>query len=777
MAEETLILDVSIAPLKQQLKDAKQELELARQKFGETSEEAVKAAGKVAEIKDAIEGAAEQAALFDPGNTFGAITTVASQAAGGIAAVQGAMALLGTESEDVNKALVKVQGALALSQGLSELKDFGKSFDAVKGAITRATTGLSGFGKALVATGIGAAIAAIGLLIAYWDDLKDAIAGTSDVTRLYNEAQKDVNKAVADANEKFMTVQVSIDLAKQGVLSKEEALRTYNEKLGDSLGKTSDFNVAERRLIELTPKYLKMIELKTRAQVFLAKSAELAAKAASGEEMEPGFLDMLWNSFKSGGNIAMFSAENAKTYANNVGEAYNQSKLFATEGKKFLEEALTLEKEIGTVATNEKYETDKKNSEKAAADRKAQLTKNAADYKAAWERAQKILADAKMSLLSQQEQEEQAITNKFKENKLALEKVGIQDFKDIEAQRDKELKEVRDKYRIEEEERVREYQNTLNQIQNDIKLAGMEEGFAKEKERIRINYADQIKEVELNEKLKAEEKKNIIDALKQQEELELAAQDEAAALAQYEKDIAEQDRTLAMNEGILSVEKQILDEKQRLTEEAYQNGLLTEQEYNDKVFEYSQQRQAIAEAEVENRRAINSALIGLAGQFGQTLQALAGKNKKVAIAGVVIEQAAAIGQIIANTAIANAKSVKQFPTTFGMPWVAINTASAALSIASTIANARKSIQQINSADTSTSPTPPAGPPPGGGGGAGGGAPVAAPPVPTIGNAPVSELRDVMNQRPQPVRAYVVESEVSANQQRVDDIRRRAEIVP
>ncbi len=41
------------------------------------------------------------------------------------------MALVGSESEDVQKALLKVQGAMALAQGLSQLKDFGKSWQQV----------------------------------------------------------------------------------------------------------------------------------------------------------------------------------------------------------------------------------------------------------------------------------------------------------------------------------------------------------------------------------------------------------------------------------------------------------------------------------------------------------------------------------------------------------------------------------------------------------------------------------------------------------------------
>ena len=164
MAENSLIIDVDVKPLKTQLKEATVALQSARQKFGEFSKEAIDAANKVAAVKDEIEAAGEQAALFDPGKRFQALTQAASTAAAGVAAVQGAMALFGAESENVQKALLKVQGAMALSQGLSQLKDIGKVGEQLKISFKGLTAGVNGFKKALISTGIGALVVAVGLL-------------------------------------------------------------------------------------------------------------------------------------------------------------------------------------------------------------------------------------------------------------------------------------------------------------------------------------------------------------------------------------------------------------------------------------------------------------------------------------------------------------------------------------------------------------------------------------------------------------------------------------
>ena len=84
------------------------------------------------------------------------------------------------------------------------------------------------------------------------------------------------------------------------------------------------------------------------------------------------------------------------------------------------------------------------------------------------------------------------------------------------------------------------------------------------------------------------------------------------------------------------------------------------------------------------------------------------ESKGLAIAAVIIEKAGAIAQIIANTAIANAKLIAAFPVTLGQPWVGINTFGAAASILTTTMQAGKAIKQIQNAGSSTSAGGPSG---------------------------------------------------------------------
>jgi hypothetical protein len=58
MAEENkIILDADVKPLRLQLREATEGLQLARQRFGEFSDEAIEASKKVADIKGEIDAA------------------------------------------------------------------------------------------------------------------------------------------------------------------------------------------------------------------------------------------------------------------------------------------------------------------------------------------------------------------------------------------------------------------------------------------------------------------------------------------------------------------------------------------------------------------------------------------------------------------------------------------------------------------------------------------------------------------------------------------------
>tara|TARA_R110002020_G_scaffold155810_1_gene337131 strand:- start:9859 stop:11556 length:1698 start_codon:yes stop_codon:yes gene_type:complete len=163
-------------------------------------------------------------------------------------------------------------------------------------------------------------------------------------------------------------------------------------------------------------------------------------------------------------------------------------------------------------------------------------------------------------------------------------------------------------------------------------------------------------------------------------------------------------------------------------------------------------------AKFESDKQIEMMKMDLLGNFGGFLQQIAGENKTLAIGGVIASQAAAVGNIISQTGIANAKAVAAFPITLGQPFVGLNTASAGISIASTIAAAAQSISKIKSSGSAASTMNANVPSPTGGG--------AAPPPAfnIVGQTETSQLSEtIASQTQEPVQAFVVANDVTTAQ--------------
>ena len=255
------------------------------------------------------------------------------------------------------------------------------------------------------------------------------------------------------------------------------------------------------------------------------------------------------------------------------------------------------------------------------------------------------------------------------------------------------------------------------------------------------------KELEAEKQL-AELKKQIRDAEANTEEekraLELIKIDEQfQALIEKAKEngLATQELEDAQRQAKIDKQKQFdeIDEKR-------------EKEHQDKI-------SAIKNIEIQTEQQIQQAKLALASQFGNLLTQIAGKNKTAAIAGVLIQKAASVGQIVANTGIANAKAVAASPLTAGQPFVTINSISAGLSIASSLAQAQKAIQQIQSAGPGASS--------GVGSTGGGGVNIPTTQAPSfniVGSDPQTQLADAIGQQVQkPVKAFVVAGDVSTAQ--------------
>ena len=166
----------SVGNMKQELRAATQELIAVNEKFGSTSTQAVAAAKRVASLKDAIGDAKALADTFNPDKKFVALGGAIQGAVAGFSALQGAIGLFGSESKDVEKILLKVQSAMALQQGISGVASAMDAFGLLAGKIkTQVIIAFNSLRAAIGATGIGLLVVGLGLLVANFDKVKDAV--------------------------------------------------------------------------------------------------------------------------------------------------------------------------------------------------------------------------------------------------------------------------------------------------------------------------------------------------------------------------------------------------------------------------------------------------------------------------------------------------------------------------------------------------------------------------------------------------------------------------
>ena len=242
----------NIGTLKQQLKEAQNDVQALADKFGATSVQAIEAAKRAADLKDRIGDAKALVDAFNPDAKFKSLTAALSGAAGGFAAVQGAIGLVGVESEQVEATLLKVNSAMALSEGLQNVGESVDSFKQLGAVIQQSTVfiklndlankaaagAMKLFGFAVETTSVSfkvlkTAIAAtgIGLLIVALGELYSAFQSYQSAAEKAKEAQDALNKTILEgakvalnAELEFLKTSEQLDLARarqKGATEKE----------------------------------------------------------------------------------------------------------------------------------------------------------------------------------------------------------------------------------------------------------------------------------------------------------------------------------------------------------------------------------------------------------------------------------------------------------------------------------------------------------------------------------------------------------------------------
>ena len=220
--------------LKQQLKEMKEQLgtmDEGSEGFKELVAEAGKLQDKIGDLNQQVKNFASDTGKVDV--ALGGLSAVT----GGFEAVQGAMGLVGSENENLQKTMLKVQSAMALANGVQQVQialqkesAFMKGVDAVKTTALSVATGvytavvgtstgaMKLFRLAMIGTGIGALVVGVGLLISNIEMLMSPLNGAIQALKDFGDwigltsfAEDEANnksKEIAEAKTKALDEQI-----------------------------------------------------------------------------------------------------------------------------------------------------------------------------------------------------------------------------------------------------------------------------------------------------------------------------------------------------------------------------------------------------------------------------------------------------------------------------------------------------------------------------------------------------------------------------------------
>ncbi|MFT3908318.1 MAG: hypothetical protein QM737_02745 [Ferruginibacter sp.] len=808
-------LDKPFKSFKAEIKEATNEAKKMEDQFGRNSKEFTEAAKRVADLRDRFGEFNQSIGAFNPDNKLQALVSVAKGATGAITGVTGAMQFLGVESGTATEAIARLQGLMAFSDALNSVDDIKNAFtnlgsviqsssayQAVNNQLTVAASGIMKlFGVsvettsksfkvlkgAIAATGIGLLVVGISALIEHFDDLKEALGFTSKAQEAMNKTFEDFAKGAATARQKISEVKVGFDLAREGVISKKEALQKYNETLGDALGKVKTLDEAERMVAEKADAYIKATALKAQANALFALSAQETAKGlTASQEDQTGFLDKakayLANYVSYGAGVAVAVDAQQKGVEEAVNKANSTAELYQKKAEELLKNAAELGKDnkvnVNVLDVKDTSKEDEERRKRAA----ELLKKEREDLKKHLEDLQKIREDAERAKIG--------LTLNAREKELAdIDNHYADQEKLVHKNEDEQVKILKDELKrkaITQQQYIDQFLAVQRAV-GDTVLALQEEQGAKQLE-VEKKYNKEIADfidgyqdtayqksrekliADFDEKIKVadDKQKELLEKLKDQQLGELYTNEtnrKNTINAETNLVTVQTDNT-AINEDLDGVKKDTPEEAVEKLQAIYD----AEQAFRDAKFQEELAQLGSQEEEKALLRAkYDAANLNAAKQLSEARKAIdkaevAAKKENIQnVSNLLGNLSALVGKqtaagkafAIAQTTIDTYQSAMQaYKSLSGIPYV--GPILGGIAAASAIALGVAQIKKITSVQV-----------PGGGGG--GSAPTPTFTAPQIEstalNPDLNAVKDVRvtNQQDQPVKAYIVDRDLQDHQ--------------
>ena len=384
--------------------DRMYELALAGKQNTEEYRELLKATANYRQVQIQTDLVVDTAAQTMTQKLGGALEGAAS----GFALVQGAMNLFGNESEEIEKALLKVQSAMALAQGIEGVRTALPLFTTLGNTIkTKVVTAFTSLKGAIAATGIGALVVAIGGLIYAMDEYNSTLEETIENEEKLREIQ---SKNAKELDETAKKREEERNRRKGGLNDLKRELELLEAQ-----------GASEDKLFKLRKDILdkELFNLEVRRSTFIKNNAE-----------EKAIRDNAIEQIKNKQNeIAILDAK----YANSSKKTIKEVKKFTTEVKQETDNTLD--------------EFNRKRFQDEAEEKSKLLLE-----------IERLENEYLNKQLSAQQQEENAVREKYF-NIIELAKKHKEDVKLLEEAQGNELAAIREKYKEDEIADVEEVQN------------------------------------------------------------------------------------------------------------------------------------------------------------------------------------------------------------------------------------------------------------------------------------------------------------------------------
>ena len=228
--QENKAATTSVKELRQELK-AQKDILLSTEQGTDEYNAALK---RAAEIQHTLKEQMEEvnASAMDFGQITGNVVKATGGLVAGLQAAKATMNLFGVENETVIKSLQQMQNLMAITQALPALDNGVKAFKRLGLVIKSATAGMNSFKVALMSTGIGALVVALGLLVANWDKVTDAMKRWGIIHQTTAEKLEEEKKKAEDLKQKLEEAQKAYtDWEKQTAINNlsSEAKEKYQE--------------------------------------------------------------------------------------------------------------------------------------------------------------------------------------------------------------------------------------------------------------------------------------------------------------------------------------------------------------------------------------------------------------------------------------------------------------------------------------------------------------------------------------------------------------------